>query len=100
MVLTKTVKIMSIGTGVITAISGVVAVVFWLDSNLVWAGQYGRDQMQIQQFQIENRIDIQEDRLERATSAAKRRKIEKRIKRLEEQQKILDKMELEQKNDS
>jgi len=91
----------AMGTGLVTILGAIVAVMFWVSDNVVWASDYSAQQTQQTEVMIQIQIDITEERLERLqdkyqgatiNSDAQRRieRYTKKIKRLEKQQEVID----------
>ncbi len=94
-------KVIAMSTGIVTTLGAVIAVVFWVSENVVWAADYSMNQQQNTEVLIQIQIDISEERLERLVdkfpsgviprdAQVRIDKFRKKIQRLENQQQIID----------
>ena len=91
-------KIMAIGTGTVTIVGGIAGAIIWVSSSVVWASNYKEDRLYDRQGQYEMRIDIIEERMQRAGPQLKedlKKRLERYEKRLEEVDKQIEKLEAE-----
>ena len=87
-------------TGGISIVGSIIMVVFWVSENVVWAADYSTNQKQNTEVLIQIQIDITEERLERLVDKyngnippevlPRVKKFEKKIRRLEKQQEVID----------
>jgi len=81
----------------VSIIGALIGGAMWFASNLVWAGDYKEDRLRDRQQAYEMRIDILEERRNRATDPALKADLEKRLeryrKKLDEVDKSLEHLE-------
>lgn len=78
-------------------IGTIAGAIFWVNSNMVFASDYAKDQLQRQQVDVQIMLEMLYDRRDRATTQEKKNELDRRIKRLENQQEEIDKRLLKEK---
>lgn len=104
--MTKVNKIMAYGTGAVTIIGGIVSVIFWLNSNVVWASDRADDQQKQQQqrdvdreFSILTRIGVLQEKRARIKDPELRRELDLKIDRWRKLLEKFDAKKIEGKKD-
>lgn len=86
---------MTIGASITTIISVIATGLYFISGEIVWASEYQRERAEDQEFLIQMRIDILEDRRARSKDSELRQRLNRKIERYQKQLEKLDARKLE-----